>query len=176
MGRSNVYSLWLMPEGDIYEILSSTIMQLAKPYATPHFEPHVTLLGHLTGPVDTMLAKTSKLANRLPQYEIALQSLDYMNEFFRCLYLRVHQTDDLMHAHMTAKEIMGEKRNADFMPHLSLMYGDIDTGTKQAIIKTIGNDLSFSFETSNLHLYSTKGAPTSWHKIAQFTLSAPRSS
>lgn len=39
------YSIWLIPDGEVYKTVSSIIQNIAKEYGGPLFEPHITLLG-----------------------------------------------------------------------------------------------------------------------------------
>ena len=165
MPRADVYSVWLMPEDEIYAKLNSTIRQLSKPYSTPEFEPHVTVIGTLTGDEQTLIEKMEDLAGIMTPFPIKLMDLDFLNEYFRCLFIRIEQTAAVMGANTRARTIFDQSRSADYMPHLSLMYGDIDTGVKKAIISTIGKDLRGTFPVNDLHLYSTRGAPEHWYKV-----------
>jgi 2'-5' RNA ligase len=159
-----------MPEADVYDRLRSIIAQLSKPYATPDFEPHVTLIGQLTAPEDKLIAKTSQIAKIIKPYTIRLTTIDYLDEYFKCLFIRVEQTNEVMHAYKRAYEALSQISNQDYIPHLSLMYGNIDMNIKDAIIKTIGKNYNMSFPVYDLYLYSTGGEPKTWYRIAQFPL------
>lgn len=165
MGRADVFSIWILPEGEVYDTLHSAIRQLSKPYGTPEFEPHITIIGTLTGRRRQITEKTARLAAMMEPFDVTLKDVDRLNEYFRCLFIRVEKTAAIMDANMKARSIFDQSRSADYMPHLSLMYGDIDTTVKKAIIKTIGNDLQCSFPAADIHLYSTTGAPENWHRV-----------
>ncbi len=170
MPRANVYSLWFMPEDEVYAKLSSTIRQLSKPYGTPEFEPHITVIGTLTGQEQTVTEKLKRLARVIKPFEVKLLDIDYLNEYFRCLFIRIEQTREVMDANTQARTIFDQSRSADYMPHLSLMYGDIDNAVKRAIMQTIGKSLRCTFRVNDIHLYTTSGAPEHWHKIQSFDL------
>ncbi len=170
MPRADVYSLWLMPEDEVYVKLSSTIRQLSKPYGTPEFEPHITVIGTLTGQERTVVEKLTRLASAIKPFDVKLMDIDYLNEYFRCLFIRIEQTREVMDANTQARAIFDQSRSADYMPHLSLMYGDIDIAVKRAIIRTIGKSLRCTFPVSDIHLYTTSGAPEHWHRIQSLHL------
>jgi 2'-5' RNA ligase len=170
MPRADVYSLWIMPEDDVYSRLSSTIRQLSKPYGTPEFEPHVTVIGTLTGDQHTLIEKIDQLAATMQPFDTKLRDIDYLNEYFRCLFIRIEQSAAVMGANTKARTILDQSRSADYMPHLSLMYGDIDAVVKKAIIQTIGKDLHCTFPVTDIHLYATGGAPERWYKVKSFHL------
>lgn len=87
--RSKGYSLWLMPTGRVYSELTRLIFRLSREWSTDNFEPHVTLLGGLLDSEEAILSKTSQLAAWIRPYEIKLTTMDYLDEFFRCLFFRV---------------------------------------------------------------------------------------
>lgn len=41
----NIFSLWLIPKGNIFKKYSRIIRDLSKQYSSPYFEPHITLIG-----------------------------------------------------------------------------------------------------------------------------------
>jgi ABC-type Fe3+-hydroxamate transport system substrate-binding protein len=43
------FSIWLMPENNIYKKLSNLISLLSEEYSCPDFQPHVTLIGKIIG-------------------------------------------------------------------------------------------------------------------------------
>ena len=165
MPHAEVYSVWFIPEDEMYMKLNSTIRQLSRPYSTPEFEPHVTVIGTLTGEEQTLIAKLEDLAATMKPFQMKLMELDFLNEYFRCLFIRIEQSATVMGANTHARTVFDQSRSADYMPHLSLMYGDIDAGVKKAIIKTIGKDLRGAFPVNDIHLYATRGAPEHWHKV-----------
>lgn len=170
MARVNTYSLWLMPSERLYEQLHSLIQQLSKPYGTPEFEPHVTLIGSITGDLETIILNSAKLASTVPHYEIVLDAIGHRDEFYRCLFAHVQHTDAVLNAHIHARDVFENTTTEKYMPHMSLMYGTLDTRIKKRIIKTIGTALQGTFTAEMIHLYSTTGLPHEWFRIAQFVL------
>ena len=168
MIKTKGYSLWLMPEGEIYKKLAGIISDLSKRYKTPKFEPHVTLLGEVEKyKKQRMISWTSSLSRLIKPFEIKLDGVDYRGETFKSLFIKVEESRDIMHANFTAKKVFGLE--FDYKPHLSLLYGDIDQRIKKAIITELG-DFDLSFAADKIHLYSTRGEPKKWHKIDEFKL------
>ena len=164
------YSLWLMPIGEDYNKLHNIILQLSKKHNAPAFEPHVTLIGTLEGDEAGILEKTEKLAAVISQYKIELAKVEYLNQYFRCLFIKVNETSDVMNASIKANEIFNVKDDRKYMPHLSLMYGDFPPEQKEEIIKEIGQEFQSSFEISSIHLFSTAGNPEKWNRVKEFQL------
>ena len=164
-----------MPTGATFVKLAHIISQLSKDYSTPSFEPHITLLGGVIGSEEEIVKKTAQTASMLAPYEILLTQVDYLDEYFRCLFINVEKTSEVMNANAKAREVFHEyitsKHPAtEYMPHLSLLYGDISSQTKEAIVKKIGREWNLTFEAASIHLFLTKGDVKDWHKLKEFPL------
>lgn len=160
-------SIWLMPTGRVYDELSVTISQLSNQYSTPSFPPHVTLVEGLTGNERELSSTTEQLASRIRPFEIALSTIDYLDEYFRCLFLRIEESPALLEANRAARMIFHQERDPGFVPHLSLMYGNLDLQTKRQIVQIIGTDFKRTFPVESLHLYSTNGEPKDWRLVQE---------
>ena len=139
MARAKGFSLWLMPSGDLYEALAHTILRLSRVYQTPAFEPHVTLLGELTEPETEVLSKTQHLASLIRPCEIRLSRADYLSDYFRCLFLRVEETEPVM-AELVAdlRRMIEETRAAvaaTVNAGLTMLYWQIGRRIGQEILK-----------------------------------------
>jgi 2'-5' RNA ligase len=166
----NKYSLWFMPEGNIYQKLSDLISQLSKKYSAPYFEPHITILHSLAMPEEEMIKKTSELAIRIHPFRIELTTTDYLDEYFRCFFVRAGKTVELINANLKAREIFNRKSDPKYMPHLSLLYGNFPSKIKEEIIEEIGREFDESFEIKSIHLFSSEEDIGKWHRIKEFYL------
>lgn len=162
------YALWLMPTGQAYRRLARRILSLSRQYSTPRFEPHVTLLSGITAPEQEAHSLSATLAGRLEPLEIRLAEIGFLDEYFRCLFLRVLPTDALMNAHQAAKEVFGLRKQPPYMPHLSLIYGNLPIDVKKKIAS--GPSTGLSFEVSSIHLYSVSGPLADWRPAGTFSL------
>ena len=171
MTKAKGYSLWLMPTGDVYRRLSGVILKLSEKHSTPRFEPHITLLPEIGGlSEDAIVEKTLQLSRIVSPFEIRLTHVNYLDQYFRCVFLRAEETTELKNANYKAQEIFGRLQDLKFMPHLSLMYGNLTPETKEQIIETIGREFNVIFNVANIHLFSTEGEPKDWHIIKEFEL------
>jgi 2'-5' RNA ligase len=166
------YSLWLMPKDDVSNYLYNLIFQLSKKYSKPNFEPHITLIGELAGSEKDIISKTSQLAAVVKPYKVMLTKVEYLDEYFRCLFIKVKETDDVMNANSIARKIFNRNQDPKYEPHLSLMYGKLSIKTKEKIIGEIGNEFYISFEAKSIHLFLTNGEPRDWHRIKEITLNS----
>jgi len=160
------YSLWLMPTGEVRRRLATTILELGGKYSTPAFEPHVTLAGGIVGPAGQVASKMRDLARRIPPFTVRLTTVDGLEEYFRCLFVRVVPTHPIMSAHEAAREVFHLERQPAFTPHLSLLYGRLPSDMKERIIVLLGRQFELDFKASRLHLYLIKGQPAAWRRAA----------
>jgi 2'-5' RNA ligase len=159
-----------MPGGEIRQRLAGAIFDLSRKYAAPAFEPHVTLVGGIAGPGREVASKMRGLAKRIPPFTVRLTAVDGLDEYFRCLFVRVATTHPIMTANKAAREIFGLEQQPAFMPHLSLLYGNLPTSLKERIIASLGRQFALEFKVNSLHLYLTKSEPASWRRVASFGL------
>lgn len=167
------YSLWLMPSGELYAELRSLIEGLSDRYGGPRFEPHITLLGGLTGPEGELLARASELAAFVRPHPVRLTKVEYLDEYYRCLYIRVQETPEVARTHQMAQVLFRRLDDRAFLPHLSLLYGDFPAGAKEAIVEELGGEFGRSFDLRSIHLYATSGPPEDWYPVREFPLSDP---
>ena len=164
------YSLWLMPTGELSASLTEIIEDLSRDRPELRFEPHVTLLGGLSGSEPELSSKTREVASVIEPYQIWLDKVDYLDEFFRSLFIRVEPTRPVLEAGRKARLIFQRQQEAGYLPHLSLMYGDLPPPTKEQIISRIGREFQRQFEVYTIYLYATEGEPKYWHRVEEFPL------
>jgi 2'-5' RNA ligase len=167
-------SLWLIPDEECRQFLARIIVRLSQQYNTPRFEPHLTLLGGIAMEHRDATDRTAQLASRLGTPQVVLKRLGYQGEFFRALFVEAERTPSLMEAYRTACAIFGREPEDTFLPHVSLLYGDLPTATKDALITRLAAELAlpFSFMASRLDLMvaSSRLPVSSWHCVASYTL------
>ena len=164
------YSLWLMPEGKVRDRLTLTLHNLSVRHEAPEFPPHVTLLGSCMGERDEMMRRSSLVAGALKPFTVRLGKLDFRDEYFRCLYLHAGPAEPLRNAHQAACRIFCRSPEPDFMPHLSLLYGNYPVNLKENVMAELGLRLNVQFKVRNLHLFQTHGEVENWREVAQFPI------
>jgi len=98
MAELNEYSLWIVPSSDVKQRFSGMIDDLAGRYEAPKFEPHMTLLGDLKGNEEGLLNKAYEIAGAISPFRIRMTEIDYLDAYFRCLFIRAEETGPLQHA------------------------------------------------------------------------------
>ncbi len=167
MDKSATYSLWLEPTGDIAYKLQQRINELSKKYDTPVFSPHVTLVGGLTASQTELKALTDTLASSVKPFSLKLSRAGYLNTYYQSLFIYVEQNDGLSHLHSNACSLFDcpDEYKDKYMPHLSLLYGDLTREQKEKILNNIGREFYIEFPVKKVMLMHTDGQPNQWEKI-----------
>ena len=164
------HSLWIVPTGDVRDRLSLVLNRLSAHYGAPVFPPHVTLLGSFVGPRSELIHRSAQVASALRPFVLRLNEIEFLDAYFRSLFVRAALTELLRRAHRTACQAFGRRREPALMPHLSLLYGDFPPSLKEKMIAEIGPRLDIQFKVRSLHLYRTHGEPSHWRRVESFGL------
>lgn len=170
MTSAKHYSIWLMPTGAVRDRLALLIDELGHEFSSPLFPPHVTLIGGLSDNEEKLAAETHELATRLHPYTMQLGAVDYLEEFYRALFVRVEKTPAVLDANTHARTFFHHEDGLAYMPHLSLLYGYFPVEVKEKIIARIGKQLDLCFDVTSLYLYSTLGETKDWYRVDEFPL------
>jgi 2'-5' RNA ligase len=163
------FALWIIPGGAAYTLTDGYIASLSQAYGLPRFEPHVTVLAGIPAPrADEMRG----LAGSLAPFQIRLaRQVEYLDEYFRSLFLPAHQSEELKEAFSKASRLFGQE-NTSYYPHLSLAYGDLPIETKLEMIRELGEMPEIAFEAREISLVqASKESPVeSWMVIERIPL------
>lgn len=164
------FSLWLMPPEPFFSRYRELIHRLSREHGTQTFPPHLTLLGSQRGEEAAMVERTRQLAWVLNPVPIHLLDVGGREEFFRCVIVYVEKSRELMEANCKARELFHVGPDAEFLPHLSLVYGDLDRSQKVTLIDEIESPVDDRFEVHTLRLIETGGGPEGWRLVRDFPL------
>jgi len=164
------FALWLIPEEPIFSLLAREICRLSRLHSTPMFDPHITLLGGILLPEEEALAKATLSARCLKPFKVKLGEIGYLDEYFRCLFVKVVPSSPIMQAYQAACEAFGKHGDSSFVPHISLMYGEIPVRSKKGIAARVGWLSGLTCDIRRLILYRVSGPTENWRPIKEFTL------
>src|SRR5262245_3520993 len=169
-GRGHGTSLWPMPDQTSAERLSALVSSLAVRLGTPVFPPHVTLIHRLARDEQTIVGLTAELIEHFASQAVSLGPVEGQSEFFRCLYLRVEPAASLRAAHVRAAEAFGVPADADYLPHLSLVYGRLDSAEKDRIAASVASEVLVTIELTAVEVWRTEGPVREWRPVRRFAL------
>lgn len=167
--KTKGYTISILPPGQEYKRFEMLIKKLAQKCGGPVFAPHITLLGQATDNEAYAFQLGEELIKNQEPFSVTLNKVDYQNYFFRALYVLVEKTEPLMKLHEKAKQIFGKIDVGEYMPHLSLLYGNFEPEIKEKIIQEIGSNQSSTFTVNSLHLFKTEGEAHQWYHAREFS-------
>ncbi len=173
-GMMGHYSLWLLPSGKAKQRLAKTIGSLSRDPGGPRFDPHLTLLGGLDGEEEAFIDATRRLAATLHPVTLHLRGIEFGDEYYRCLYFRVGESDELTAAHREALRFFGKKKDPSFMPHVSLFYGTLEEPHRRDLRSRLSRTFDLDCPADRLCLVATGGGPPSWTVVREIKVSGPR--
>jgi len=164
------YALWLAPEEAASTQLQSVIDQLAASYAGPRFAPHMTLLGWVRGEEEELIEKTASLATQLAPIEVKATGFAGAPYYFRCFFAPLESTGPLRQAVGDAAHHFGASAGMDHIPHVSLLYGQIDREEKKKVPQQIGEKVPRRFLLDRLQLIRMSVSVSGWEMVTEAPL------
>ncbi|GIL52048.1 hypothetical protein Vafri_8012 [Volvox africanus] len=179
------YSIWAMPRGKLGDQLRGEIAHLAQRHGGPSFPPHVTVLGDIERPREEAQALMKELAAEVKKYRINFVDVTRGTFFYQCVFLLVAKDEGTMAAAAAARSVYG-MTTPPYMPHLSLLYADLDDAEKAKVVEYVtarlygessGYDtllVETGYEVGSLALwYTPTGDETtkSWCLVEEYPLS-----
>jgi hypothetical protein len=170
--QAHGHSLWLVPRGAAATRLATIIEDLSHAYRTPSFPPHVTLLARVTQPAHEVVLRTRSMvsAEKLRRFQLRLGSLDTTRAYFRSLFIRADPSTALLTTHTRASTWFGVAQTEEFLPHLSLLYGELADKDKRSIIARLDRDYPAGYIAREIAIYATEGAPENWRLVESVAL------
>lgn len=147
------------------------IERLRLEHGGPRFDPHLTLLGGLDGAQDRFAAATELLASSLHVITLRLGGIEFGEQHYRSVYVRVEKNPDLMAARGEALRLFDRQDDPGYMPHLSLLYGRLSPTARTTLAADLGEWCADACQAGRLRLVATGGEPASWRIVRDRVLS-----
>ncbi|XP_054778647.1 cyclic phosphodiesterase-like isoform X1 [Prosopis cineraria] len=200
--EKHVYSVWAEPPEDVRDRMKKLMSGLRSEFGGPEFEPHITVVGAISLTPDDALKKFRSACEGLKAYNATVDRVATGTFFYQCVYLLIHPTPEVMETsdlcisqfdynrsspcHSSECRIktldslvfLNDKENPPYMPHLSLLYGDLTDEEKkkaQERAKALDDVSGLNFQISRLALYKTDTEDKTlkcWEKITDCILSS----
>jgi hypothetical protein len=128
-----------------------------------------------------VLSVTSQLASSLKPFSIVLDRVSSGSIFHQCVYVLCNETTELMETGAAARRAF-EMDSIRYMPHLSLVYSDIDPAKRLELMEEEQHRLfgdgsekleETAFVVDAIQVWYTPGEDKSlesWHCVAEFPL------
>lgn len=168
MKKLSAYSFWLMPDQKVSAWAEIIIKKLGSEHNVPVFEPHATILGSSDLPVSELKEIGNKLASEFKPFEVVIDKIDYNLTYYQCVFAKLKSNPTLFDLCQRSRELEGRDESI-FMPHISLLYANIDIKKRAEIAESIELEQR-SFTASKLVLTPSTPDPSEWKHLAEFEL------
>ena len=116
------HSVWLRPAKEVQKMLQDDVQQLCELADAPFFEPHMTLLGDLSGLPRETLSVCKAVFNQSGAIKVKVTGIASTERFFMSLFLDLDVPATLIAA-LTEVAKQMSVQPPPFRPHISLAYG-----------------------------------------------------
>ncbi|KAK7400205.1 hypothetical protein VNO78_11405 [Psophocarpus tetragonolobus] len=179
MGSEAMFSVWAIPPEEVGGRCAKVMSGLRSEFGGPQFEPHITVVGAMKLRPEEALARLESACKALRPFQVTVDGVSTGSFFYQCVYLRLRPDPHLLETSAHCCTHFGYTNSAPYMPHLSLLYGDLSDEAKQKAqerANAIDHALAlagFTFQITRLALYKTDTEDKtlkSWEKFAESTL------
>lgn len=127
------YCLWLLPPEPLFATLKADIGRVVKEFGSgPLFDPHVTLIGGITGMSETQAIEKLQALKGSGEFELSFGEVTGEDKWNQIAVATAGETKELTELHSIAREAFkGTPRTEPVTwspplgkPHLSLAYGE----------------------------------------------------
>ncbi len=172
MTQDNRYSLWLRPSQYQIDELTKIISTLAHRYRTTPFPPHITLLPSITLNPENIKQVCNKIIEQHYSLEITLTDIGFSEHYYRNLYILAHLDEKLSGLYQQSKKLFNIEVNETYMPHVSLIYGELSRTQQQSLQKELANSYPKKIICDRIDIYDSTEKESQWHLIKSFNLRA----
>ncbi|KAJ4980978.1 hypothetical protein NE237_031815 [Protea cynaroides] len=175
--KEDDYSVLALPPEDVNNRLNDLMKGLRSEFGGPEIVPHITVVGITRLTKADALKKFKSACEGLKSYTGQVDSVAKGTSFYECVFLLFHATPEMISTADHCNGCFGNKSSTPYMPHLSLLYGDLTDEEKkkaQEKAKLLDKSISsLSFKISRLALYKTPSGDSSlksWEKLVECSL------
>jgi 2'-5' RNA ligase len=170
-------SLWMCPGGAAGEACTKIIQELAQEYGTfADFIPHITLVAALL--IDNAVEQTRKVATMIAPYEFEIEEASDRDAYFQSVFFKMKTSPTVVQNNQIARQVFQERqRDPPYMPHLSLVYGNLKPQQKERIKRELCEKLKWipkKMMVDAIQVWSTRGHVEGWYCIETIPLTGTR--
>jgi 2'-5' RNA ligase len=171
--KAEVYSIWLMPEAAWEQEFSAIVDELATRFSTPRFRPHLTIVGGRPFDRADLKRRLSAAVAGTAPIEAAILDVAVGDAFFRSFYALFPAEGALRELkRRTDLAVLGAEA-AEFMPHVSLLYGPVAPRAKAEAalpLRTRLTDRRVRFERIEIVRSGDEVPIDEWETVETFAL------
>ena len=163
------YYIWGLFDNKDAIFLNKLKDEIQAKLSSPRFDLHITLAGPYLNLNSDFSEKLKNFCKNNYQIILEVKGLDYTNEIFKSFYLSINHTEQLeiFRSNISKIEAFDFKKN--FLPHISLAYGNHKIKEKKRLISKI-TKLNKSIKISKIGLVEINDDIKNWKILEIFKL------
>jgi len=127
-------SIWLMPNNDIIDY-SNIVQDICKSLGKKPIIPHITLVSSFDNTIDYSLKKLDQLFSNQKSFLIKSNGFLLTNHYFKSICMKIDMNNTIKKLRNKSLEHFQCKEDNNYIPHMSLVYGDFDDNIKKEIVE-----------------------------------------
>lgn len=164
------YSIWLTPETSFQEVCHKIIAEQAAHFSAPTFEPHITILGTVPAEQADLSQKLQDITAAFSKLQLTVSEISISTTYFQCVFARIKPIPELLDLQIAIKKAVQPENTAFYMPHISLIYGDLSMSERYQAAEKIRLP-QMTFMANRVEMTSdTTDEPEAWKAIESFPL------
>jgi len=164
------FSLWLLPPKPIQAVFQPVIDRWAKKLNTPSFEPHITILGEISGSQKQVIRQTDQLAVKTKPVPITFSEVSVSTTYFQCVFARVKPTLAILSLYQRFQKKFHYSTQTLYMPHMSLIYGRLGFNQRLAAVNAIKLPVKQFLADRIILVDADSRNPKTWRQTMEFFL------
>ena len=156
-------SIWLMPAEEDAAFYQNIIDNLSKRLGTPSFEAHITLTS-AKNPTEAQLNKLRKFYNINVPFKVQMKNLGTLHKYYAQFFISGNGGQRLLNLWQKSLEVF-EMPAYQYMPHLSLLYGDLDKEIIESLMEEYKDELNRTIVIDHIKIMDTSGEIADWKEI-----------
>ena len=156
-------AIWLIPSEEDRDFYQEIINELSKEHNTPAFSPHITLAAVQTA-TPSQLSKLKSYYNISLPIKVKMKNLGSLGKYYQQVFISGNGGQRLLNFWQKSLEVL-EMPAYQFMPHLSLLYGDMNKEKVQAILEKYKDELDRTIVIDSVQIMDTGGEVVDWKVV-----------
>ena len=167
--KNKKFALWCQFTKSDMDFLEKLQFKVNKNFEGPKFKIHLTLLGSLMIINNNIINQITRQCEVIKQIKIIPSRYNVSQKFFMSLFIETKKTKDLLNLKNVFENLLQIKSNKEFIPHISLTYGDFNKNDKMDYIAKL-DQLDTEFTLDRICIVDVSGEVSSWEIIKTFFL------
>lgn len=132
-----MFAIWYLFNQDDENYLTEIINNFAKKFSSPSFVPHITAYGLLDVDLKILDKNVFDSIHEQESFSIETNGINYSNNFWKTFFVEILLNKHFMKINYNLIKHLSKFSKYDFLPHISLLYKNMELSQKQLLKKNV---------------------------------------